>query len=167
MNIPPKVHGEPWTPENGLHYTMIFHTFVFMQAFNEINCRKLGESEFNVFEGFFNNPLFLLILIITTIVQILLVQYGGEAIKCSPLTVQQHLICIVIGSISLLVSFIVKLLPLSLFSFVRVNEEPLATEEQRRLAYQHSLRKSRSIYRQSSLKNVGAAEKARKQRSVK
>jgi Ca2+ transporting ATPase len=34
MNIPPKVHGEPWTYENGLHYTMIFNTFVFMQVFN-------------------------------------------------------------------------------------------------------------------------------------
>jgi Ca2+ transporting ATPase len=73
MNIPARVPGEHWTPENGLHYTMIFHTFVFMQIFNEINSRKIGESEFNVFADFFDNSLFILILIFTVIVQVLLV----------------------------------------------------------------------------------------------
>ena len=72
-----------------------------------------------------------------------------------------------IGSVSLVVSFIVKLLPLSLFAFLRVNEEPLKSEEERKLAYSSSLRKSRSIYRQSSLKNkvdggAGGAEKRRR-----
>jgi hypothetical protein len=52
-------------------------------------------------------------------------------------------------------------LPLSLFTFLRVNEEPLATEEAKRLAYSHSLRKSRSIYRKSSLKNVVLGETKR------
>lgn len=32
---------ELWTFENGFHYTMIFNTFIFMQVFNEINCRKI------------------------------------------------------------------------------------------------------------------------------
>lgn len=68
MNIEPRAHGEPWTPVNGLHYTMIFHTFVFMQVFNEINCKKLGESDFNVFADFFNNSLFIFIMIITIVV---------------------------------------------------------------------------------------------------
>jgi len=44
-----------------------------MQMFNEINCRKIQASEFNVFESFFNNPLFLFVMAVTTIVQILLV----------------------------------------------------------------------------------------------
>ena len=73
MDITKKEVGESWTPENGLHFTLIFHTFVFMQVFNEINCRKLGESEFNVFGSFFNNGLFLFILIVTVAVQIVLV----------------------------------------------------------------------------------------------
>jgi len=88
MNIPPKVPHAHWTPENGFHYTMIFNTFVFMQIFNEINSRKIGESEFNVFADFFDNMLFIIILVVTVAVQILLIQYGGEAVKCSPLTVQ-------------------------------------------------------------------------------
>lgn len=73
MNIPTRTAGEHWTPESGLHYTMIFNTFVFMQIFNEINSRKIGESEFNVFADFFDNSLFIIILIFTVIVQILLV----------------------------------------------------------------------------------------------
>jgi len=48
------------------HYTQVFNTFVFMQIFNEINARKLGAHEYNVFEGFFNNWLFLGILIFTS-----------------------------------------------------------------------------------------------------
>ena len=39
-----------------------------MQVFNEINCRKLLNSQINVFEGFFNNGLFLFIIITTIIV---------------------------------------------------------------------------------------------------
>jgi Ca2+ transporting ATPase len=44
-----------------------------MQVFNEINARKLGLKEYNVFAGFFNNFLFLGIIIGTIIVQYFLV----------------------------------------------------------------------------------------------
>lgn len=50
------------------HYTLIFNTFVLMQVFNEINARKLGDKEYNVFHGFFNNILFLFIILGTIIV---------------------------------------------------------------------------------------------------
>ena len=53
--------GTKWNQENGVHFTIIFNTFVMMQVFNEINSRKIGAYEFNVFEGFFNNGMFLLI----------------------------------------------------------------------------------------------------------
>ena len=32
-----------------LHLTYIFNTFVFLQIFNEINCRKVGRKDFSVF----------------------------------------------------------------------------------------------------------------------
>lgn len=70
----------------GFHYTFVFDTFVFMQVFNEINARKLGEFEYNVFEGFFNNMLFLFILIFTVGMQFLFVAVGGKAMRCAPLT---------------------------------------------------------------------------------
>ena len=97
-----------------------------MNLFNEINCRKIHEHgkllikshyfiDFNVFDNFFNNPLFLFVVIVTFVVQILLVQFGGEAVKCSRLTVEQHLYCIILGFFSLLVGIMVKFLPVSLF----------------------------------------------------
>lgn len=49
------------------NYTILFQAFVFMQIFNQINCRKLGDN-LNIFEDFFNNWLFLAILIFTFIV---------------------------------------------------------------------------------------------------
>jgi len=65
---------------------MIFNTFVFCQVFNEINSRKLGEKEYNVFAGFFNNFLFIFIIVLTIVVQIILVEYGGQPIRCCSLS---------------------------------------------------------------------------------
>jgi len=59
------------------HYTIVFNSFVFMQVFNEINSRKLGEREFNVFANFFNNYLFIFIGILTIGVQIFIVEFGN------------------------------------------------------------------------------------------
>ncbi|CDW88443.1 calcium-translocating p-type pmca-type family protein [Stylonychia lemnae] len=136
-----------------LHYTLIFHTFVFMQVFNEINSRKLGEREYNVFHGFFNNLLFLLIIVFTIAVQCVLVQYGGQSVRTVPLTWQQHVICIGIGASSLIVGLIVKaILPVSLFTRIQMKEEPL-TEEEQKVAFTSTFRKSfRQSKRQSTLK---------------
>ncbi|CAG9314301.1 unnamed protein product [Blepharisma stoltei] len=100
---------EEWSQENGTHFTLIFHTFVMCQVFNEINCRKLSLTEINVFRGFFNNPLFLGIMAVTTIVQLLLVQYGGNPVKVSGLSFEHHLICTAFASGCLVVSLITRL----------------------------------------------------------
>ena len=39
--------------------TNIYNTFVFLQIFNQINCRKVGSKDFNVFENFTHNWYFL------------------------------------------------------------------------------------------------------------
>ncbi len=39
--------GEPLNKV--IHYTILFNTFVFMQIFNEFNCRVVGPKQFNVF----------------------------------------------------------------------------------------------------------------------
>lgn len=52
-----------------VHLTMIFTTFVFLQFFNEINCRVIGPSEYNIFKKFFNSWVFLLVLALTFFVQ--------------------------------------------------------------------------------------------------
>jgi len=61
---------------NSVHYTIIFNTFVWMQLFNEINCRSL-KGELNVFSGIQNNNIFCAILFITAIIQVLIVQIPG------------------------------------------------------------------------------------------
>ncbi len=51
------------------HFTMIFNTFVLMTLFNEINSRKI-HGERNVLKGFFSNPIFYGIWIVTLCLQV-------------------------------------------------------------------------------------------------
>ena len=60
--------NDPFDEAKGTHFTIFFQAFVLMQVFNEINCRKLLGTQFNVFEGFFNNSMFIIIIIFTIIV---------------------------------------------------------------------------------------------------
>eukprot|EP00934_Nitzschia_sp_Nitz4_P007245 Nitzschia sp. Nitz4//scaffold135_size62275//37135//40838//NITZ4_006354-RA/size62275-augustus-gene-0.4-mRNA-1//1//CDS//3329535575//7235//frame0 len=64
--------------KNSTHYTIIFNTFVWMQLFNEVNCRML-KGEFNVFAGIQNNSLFCAILLTTSALQALIVEFGSVA----------------------------------------------------------------------------------------
>lgn len=65
-------HNE-WNDQSGRHYSMFFNVFVLLQIFNEVNARKLKSNELNVFKNFFNNPLFLIILVLTLAIQMLCV----------------------------------------------------------------------------------------------
>lgn len=51
------------------HSSMVFNTFVMMQLFNEINSRKV-HGERNVFSGITHNPVFLIIMAGTFVVQV-------------------------------------------------------------------------------------------------
>lgn len=93
-NIGPELFGikssigvdhDDWNHQTGKHYSIFFNVFVLLQVFNEINCRKLKSSELNVFSNFFNNPLFILIMISTLVIQYLCVQYGGQSLRTVPL----------------------------------------------------------------------------------
>ena len=68
-----------------------------------------------MFQNFFNNWLFLFIILLTIGVQIVLVQYGGATFKTSPLTTEQHIACILIGAFSLIIGLLSKLVPVHLF----------------------------------------------------
>ena len=90
-----------------------------MQVFNEINARKLKSDEVNVFKNFFNNPLFLFILVLTIIIQVSCVEFGGHSLRTVPLSKDEHLLCIGLGSLPLVLAPIFKLLiPASIFSFL-------------------------------------------------
>jgi len=83
-----------------VHYSFIFNAFVWMQLFNEINCRML-HGEFFVCKGMFNNPLFCGILLITSIVQIIIIQYGGIAFQTVPLNGYFWFLSLLFGFVSL------------------------------------------------------------------
>jgi len=123
FGVPSGINNKVWTFENGKHFTIFFNIFVFMQVFNEINCRKLKKEEHNVFHKFFNNPMFISVIVITTVVQILIVQFGGMQVKCSPLNFKQHFGCILIGSLSLLNGYLIKNLPEGIFMQFQIFKE--------------------------------------------
>lgn len=104
-------------------FTLFFQTFVMMQVFNEINCRKLKSSELNVFSGFCNNSLFILIIIFTIVVQVCIIQFGGAFFQCSPLPWQQHVFCLCVGLGALVFGVIFRLVPVSLFGCLNVKAE--------------------------------------------
>lgn len=102
-----------------------------MQLFNQINARKLGAKDLNVFAGFFNNWMFLFIVIITFVVQFAMVEFGGRAVRAVPLTLEENLICLTIGAFSIVWGVIIKLvIPPHLFAKLAVNEKPMNDEEE-------------------------------------
>uniref|UniRef100_A0A6B2KX24 Calcium-transporting ATPase n=1 Tax=Arcella intermedia TaxID=1963864 RepID=A0A6B2KX24_9EUKA len=99
--------------ESSVHYTMVFNTFVFMQVFNEINARKVN-THLNVFEGILTNPIYCGIILITAVVQALIVQFGGGAIKTLPLDWIQWFYCVGISYMALPYGFLLRLIPVPL-----------------------------------------------------
>jgi len=97
-----------WPDEESTHYTICFNTFVMLQLFNQINCRKTRAEEYNVFSGIFKNRIFLSIFSIEFALQIIFVQLGGDFMNTEPLDLYQILICIMIGSSTLAVTLLFK-----------------------------------------------------------
>jgi len=113
-----------WNNVNGYHFTIFFNIFVFMQVFNSINARKLQKDELNVFTGILGNWLYILIQSIIIVGQIILVTFGGRAVRTHALSLRQHGYCLFISALTLVWGFFVKLLPID------VTEESTVGEEQ-------------------------------------
>ncbi|MEM2056696.1 MAG: calcium-translocating P-type ATPase, PMCA-type [Thermoproteota archaeon] len=63
--------------------TVMFSVFVLIQNFNKFNCRAVG---LNIFRGILKNKLFLPVVVSTFVIQFLIVQFGGEIFRTTPLT---------------------------------------------------------------------------------
>ena len=77
-----------WVPDGttqAQRMTFVFNTFVMMQLFNEINARSTRFDQ-GVFTGLHRNPLFIGVLASTTLIQIFIVQYGGDFFRTTPLS---------------------------------------------------------------------------------
>ncbi|KAJ7534349.1 hypothetical protein O6H91_13G092300 [Diphasiastrum complanatum] len=94
---------------DALNNTIIFNSFVFCQLFNEINSRK--PEKLNVLKGIFRNRLFCGVLIVTTVLQVLIVEFLKNFFKTTKLPWQYWLVCLGIGFVCLIVGLLVKLIP--------------------------------------------------------
>lgn len=109
LDVEPGHEVERRTKESSRHYSIIFNAFVLMQLFNEINCRML-HGEFNVFKGIQNNPLFCGIIISTSILQVIIVQFLGVAfhVKEGGIYLSDWIVCIILGFMSLPVQQVIN-----------------------------------------------------------
>ncbi|PLN74945.1 calcium transporting ATPase [Aspergillus taichungensis] len=90
--------------------TIIFNTFVWMQIFNELNCRRL-DNHFNVFEGVHRNYLFIGINVLMVGGQILIIFVGGAAFGVTPLDGVQWAICFGCSVFCIVWAAVLKLVP--------------------------------------------------------
>jgi calcium-translocating P-type ATPase len=95
-----------------VHLTIIFNTFVFCQVFNEINARSIDDT-MNVFKGLYKNGLFVGIILFTVVAQWGIVEYGGEFVRVVPLTEDQWIKCVLLGSLSLPLGGLMRLIPVA------------------------------------------------------
>ena len=115
--------------------TTIFNTFVFMQIFNELICRRFKSDEFYIFDDFFNNWRFIAILLITIAVQIGIIasastgeegqkSLGGRVFGIAEINLKEQFMCILIAMNVITWGLLCRwLVPESWFDFVKVNEE--------------------------------------------
>lgn len=92
------------------HNTFVFNTFVWMQIFNALNCRRI-DNHLNVLEGVWKNWLFLSIFAVMVGGQILIIFVGGAAFVVTPLNGQQWAISVIIGVLSLPIGVVIRLIP--------------------------------------------------------
>lgn len=93
-------------------YSIIFNVFVWMQIFNMINARKINDER-NVCEGFFQNKMFLIIILAISGIQIIIVQFTREVFQVAiPGIAWFHwLICWAIGLTVFPISLLLKCVP--------------------------------------------------------
>ncbi|MFP4498775.1 MAG: calcium-translocating P-type ATPase, PMCA-type [Vulcanimicrobiota bacterium] len=89
------------------YLTILFTTFVMFQFWNEFNCRSLEYGE-SPFENITQNRMFLIIVSIIFVVQILVVNYGGELFRTVPISIDVWLKIIILTATVLPVGHFAK-----------------------------------------------------------
>ena len=95
------------------HMTIVFNVFVIYTLFNQFNCRVIDDS-LNIFVRISSNFFFPVITLCELILQIILIELGRDAFKCTErgLTLIQWLIVIGFSAVTFVLSFIIKFIPL-------------------------------------------------------
>lgn len=92
------------------HLCFFFNTFVLMQIISMICSRKIHD-EFNIFEKFFSNWVFLLVWGIIIGLHILLIEVGGSIFGTIGLSWEQWVIGIAIACTLFIIDALVKFIP--------------------------------------------------------
>ncbi|KAH7035854.1 uncharacterized protein B0I36DRAFT_406587 [Microdochium trichocladiopsis] len=106
--------------------TFVFNIYMFMQVFNQTNCRRT-DNNLNVFEGIHRNLWFLVVQLITIGGQVAIILKGGSAFQTEPLTAEQWGWTLFFGLLTFPVGALIRMIPDELvLSFARRYLRPLA-----------------------------------------
>ena len=75
-----KYKEKEWGPSR--HFSNVFNVFVWMQIFNMLNARKINDEK-NIFNGILDNKLYLVVMVLIFAGQIIIMVFGGYAMKVS------------------------------------------------------------------------------------
>ena len=100
------------------HGSIIFNAFIWCQIFNEYSSRVLF-NELNMFRKIFENNMFFIVSIFTIGLQVILIEFGDDFMKTTPLNFDQWITTIIIGAITIPVGFLMRY-------FLPVEEDPAA-----------------------------------------
>lgn len=121
LTTSPKDSGD-WGDAKKRHMTYIFNTFISLQLFNEVNCRKIGRRDFNVLESIWGNWHFLLVVLGTLAAQVLLTQYCSALFRTTPLDRSEWGGCLALGATPWLIAVLLKLTPERWLASVKVDK---------------------------------------------
>ena len=95
------------------HMGIVFNVFVIYTLFNQFNCRVIDDS-LNIFIRIGSNLFFPIITLCELGLQIILIEFGRDAFKCTErgLTLIQWLIVIGFSAITIILSVIIKFIPI-------------------------------------------------------
>lgn len=98
-----------------VHGTYVFNVFVMMQVFNFVNARVIDDS-LNIFKNVTNSSMFITIVAVILFGQVVLITFGGEAMKIVPwgLDFNGWMVCISVAAIGWIVSVALKIIPFDL-----------------------------------------------------
>lgn len=90
--------------------TFIFNTFVFLQLFNQFHARSL-EDDWKIFRHLHKSKLFVSLLLVTAALQVFIIELGGDFTSTTGLSLRHWGICVGLGTLSLPVGFLMRLVP--------------------------------------------------------
>ncbi|KAM3136896.1 hypothetical protein pb186bvf_010981 [Paramecium bursaria] len=125
-----------------------------MQVFNSILCRQLDYSSLNPFQNIFNNSLFWIIQIFTVLTQYALIEFAYDYVKVRKLTLEEHLISIILGAGGIIMGVLFKLIPENWWRKVKLFKELEIPEEQMDGTLTSHLRRKSSVRLHSRQSNI-------------